>query len=114
MAGPWEAYQSGPWTAFQTSKMGAADAFATGVASGVTANFSDELAGASAAGRAGVDIPKDARISMIGRALSVPVGIARLLYEQFSGDTEATGAYEKRRDEVRAQQAAAEIGRAHV
>lgn len=83
-------------------------ALAEGIRSGLTANFGDELAGAAAAGQAGADIPKSARISLIGQALSVPVGVARMIYESMTGGDNATKAYTAQRDHVRADQKASQ------
>jgi hypothetical protein len=90
--------------------IGRTKAFAEGARAGATFNFGDELAGAAAAGQAGAEIPPTARISMIGQALSVPVGVARMIYESLSQQPsgQATKAYEGARDEVREVQKTAQ------
>jgi hypothetical protein len=85
-----------------TPDIGYGRAAGVSAAKGALFNFHDELAGAVAAGTQGADVPKDARISLIGQALSVPIGVARMIYENLANQGgEATKAYEGKRDEVR-------------
>jgi len=84
--------------------MGVLPSVGEGLRQGATFNFGDELAGASAAGMAGMDMPPEARISMIGKALSVPVGVARMIYEKMQGEVgPATKAYALESERVKQQ-----------
>jgi len=86
-------------------------AFTEGVRSGVTAGFSDELAGLKAAS----GVPKGIRdltdlspMTLPASAATALIGGARLGYEKLTGQPgEATKGYEESRDEVRERQNAA-------
>lgn len=96
--------------------IGAGAAFKTGLKSGITANFSDELAGASAAGK--TMIPEglrnlisengEAKLSPLGEIVSTAAGAMRLGYEAIAGRGAGTDAYEKARDAERQTQQQAE------
>lgn len=79
--------------------VGRARALYEGALSGLTANWRDELAGATAAG----ELPS--WLSNLG----LPVGMARLLYEHATGNPgSATAAYDRAVAEIRATQKASE------
>lgn len=84
---------------YATTQLGA---FARGLASGVTAGFSDELAGVKAAS----GLPKLPIVG--GDVISTIAGAGRLGYEKLRGeDGEATKRYETVRDQERARDKAA-------
>lgn len=81
-------------------------AFLSGLKSGASANFGDELSGVFAAGSAGLNLPPDAHQSAVMTPL---VGLARLGYEYLTGNPgEATKAYEEARDKTRDETKTAE------
>lgn len=99
----------------QPSDMGAGRAFVTGLKSGATANFSDELAGVTAAGRTllpdvlNSDKPDSlasgkSMADPLGYALVTALGAGRLGYEALMGVGEGTRAYEAARDAEREHQ----------
>lgn len=126
MAGPWEAYggtteaPAGPWTEFAdrprvristAPDKGYVDAAARGVASGLTANFSDEIQGARAAApkipigpNSEMEIP-DFVGPIPARALA---GAARVGLGYLTGNEQPLADYRTARDEMRAGNKAAE------
>lgn len=79
--------------------VGRVNAFLSGIKSGATFNFGDELEGAYAAGQAGFGLPKGSHST--GQFTPL-VGLARLGYEYLTGQHgEATRAYEATRDQAR-------------
>ena len=119
MAGPWEAYggaAAGPWSDYQEKKSdkpdnGYVDAAARGVASGLTANFSDEIQGARAAApkiptgpNSEMEIP-DLVGPIPARALA---GAARIGLGYLTGNEQPLADYRAGRDEMRAGNKAAE------
>jgi hypothetical protein len=98
--------------------IGALQSFGTGLRSGLTANFSDELSGAAAAGRTLLpDIfnpdksgSLNENMSPLGHIISLAAGVGKLGYEQlgrewgFKTSGEGGEAYEKARDAEREKQ----------
>ena len=92
------------------------NSFLTGLRSGLTANFSDELAGATAAGRTMLpdilnsdkpdNLVSDKSImDPLGHVILTAMGAGRLGYEALTGQPgEGTAAYEKARDDERENQ----------
>lgn len=81
--------------------MGRLEAFGTAMANSGTANFFDELMGATAAGTAGMGKTTGAAVNAVPYAPQV-LGLARLGYEALMGQPgDATAAYEKIRDRER-------------
>lgn len=74
-------------------KVGYGEAVTEGIKRGLTANWSDELAGVKAAS----GLPEWAR-----DPLGLPVGAARLGYDYLTGGTSATDLYEQEREKTRA------------
>lgn len=85
--------------------IGYTGAFATGLKQGVTANFSDELAGAKAA--SGLPGPLK-QLNLMGLPTGAILGLGRMGYEALAGRGDATEAYEKARDAERETQKTAE------
>ncbi|MDE2101690.1 MAG: hypothetical protein KGL39_30875 [Patescibacteria group bacterium] len=85
-------------------QIGGVESFATGLKSGLTANFSDELAGASAAGKTMLPEGVNPKLSPLGEIISAAGGALRLGYEAIAGAGAGTAAYEKARDAERENQ----------
>jgi hypothetical protein len=116
--GPWSAFQGAPESESPSApvtdaptritvrpqrEISRGGAFAEGLRSGVTFNFGDEMAGVAAA----AGTPKELDSPFSGPSDFVR-GLARLGYEYLTGGDEAAKKYASRRDEVRADQKAAE------
>ena len=85
--------------------LGGMESFATGLKSGLTANFSDEIAGASAAGRSMLpDEAKNVKLSPLGEIISAAGGAMRMGYEALAGGDTGSQAYTKARDAERENQ----------
>lgn len=102
-------------------KVGALDAFLTGLKSGASANFSDEIAGAYAAGKTMLpdnfdpisirEEGQDSGVSPLGIILSAATaaaGAGRLGYEALTQPGAGTAAYQQGRDAERQNQKLAE------
>lgn len=87
-------------------KVGGMESFYSGLKSGVSGNFSDEIQGVNAAGRTmlpkGIN-PSDLPLNL-GEILTAGAGAARLGYEALTGEGEGTKAYREARDKERETQ----------
>lgn len=100
--------------AAEQPKIGTAKSFVTGLKSGVSANFSDEMSGLASAGRTFLpdiinpDKPGSAvserEFPLLGDVILGVAGAGRLGYEALTGRGDATAAYEKARDQERENQ----------
>ena len=99
-----------PWTvASETPQYGALQSAYEGAKAGLTANFSDELGGASAASGLPRNLPSYAGnlANLAYKAVKPTIGAARLAYEHLTGQPgPATEEYNKAVDEIRARQEA--------
>lgn len=83
---------------------GKLEAGATGLMSGLTADWNDELTGAAAAGRAGGEGVPKVPVEREG-LFDTPLGLARLAHEHWTGQPgEATAAYNRTVEAMRARQ----------
>jgi len=88
----------------QPHDIGAVESFRTGLKSGLTANFSDEILGASAAGKTMLPEGVNPKLSPLGEIISAAGGAMRLGYEAIAGRGAGTQAYEQARDAERENQ----------
>lgn len=94
----------------QVPQISGPGAFMTGVKQGASANFSDELSGAYAAGSPVMGLPEGARPRVFGMDFATPaIGAARVGYDYLTGKRgDATKTYEDARDKAREEIKAAE------
>lgn len=100
--------------AVPAKSMGAGKSFYTGLKSGLSANFSDEMSGLASAGRTllpdiiNPDKPGSAvserEFPLLGDIILGVAGAGKLAYEGITGGGEGTAAYEKARDAERQNQ----------
>jgi len=105
---------SPPAEAATQKSMGAGKSFYTGLKSGLSANFSDEMSGLASAGRTllpdiiNPDRPGSAiserEFPLLGDIILGVAGAGKLAYEGMTGAGEGTAAYEKARDAERQNQ----------
>ena len=99
-----------PWVVeSETPQYGALQSAYEGAKAGLTANFSDELGGASAASGVPRNLPSYAGnlANLAYKAVKPTIGAARLAYEHLTGQPgPATEEYNKAVDEIRARQEA--------
>jgi hypothetical protein len=80
------------------------EAFYTGLKSGLTGNFSDEIRGVHAAGASLFPEPLNRAGGVLSDVLNTAIGAGRLGYEAITGAGEGTAAYERARDKERESQ----------
>ena len=99
-----------PWVVeSETPQYGALQSAYEGAKAGLTANFSDELGGASAASGLPRNLPSSSGnfANLAYKAVKPTIGAARLAYEHLTGQPgPATEEYNKAVDEIRARQEA--------
>jgi len=85
------------------TEIGPVTALLTGIAHGANANLGDKVAGVIAAGGANTPAGAIRNALPIGAAITALIGLARLGYEQQTGEGEVTRAYEQGRDAFQQQ-----------